>query len=69
MTATLPVDLVMYCPQCHGRHLDVGKWYTRPHHTHACQHCGACWRPAVQDTRGVQFLAGFKDSDKVGDKK
>jgi len=32
----------------------------KPHHTHACQHCGLVWRPAIAPTVGVQFLPGFK---------
>jgi hypothetical protein len=37
-------------------------WTTRPHHTHACQHCGLVFRPALQATVGVQFLPGFKNA-------
>lgn len=33
------------------------------HHTHACQHCGMVWRPAVVPTVGVYFLPGFKNTD------
>lgn len=49
------------------RHIDVGEFATKPHHTHACQHCGMTWRPAVVDTVGVRFLPGFKDPDDQGD--
>ena len=38
-------------------------WATREHHTHACQHCGHVWRPAVACTVGVRFLPGFRNSE------
>jgi hypothetical protein len=47
---------------CHVRHVDNGEFATKPHHTHACQRCGAVWRPAIEDTVGVRFLPGFKDT-------
>lgn len=49
---------------CVGRHVDAGEFATKPHHTHACQHCGMVWRPALVPTVGVQFLPGFKDEEK-----
>lgn len=55
-----PVPMIMHCPACHQRHVDVA-FADHPHHTHACQHCGFSWRPAVANTVGVQFLPGFKD--------
>jgi len=58
-----PVPLLLWCPMCHGRHLDVGIWATKPHHTHSCQHCGLTWRPAVGPTVGVQYLPGFKNEE------
>jgi hypothetical protein len=58
-----PVPLLLWCPMCHGRHLDVGIWATKPHHTHSCQHCGLTWRPAIGPTAGVQFLPGFKNEE------
>jgi hypothetical protein len=57
-----PLEMIMCCPACLNRHIDEGEWASRPHHTHACQHCGVCWRPAVGPTVGVQFLPGFKDA-------
>ncbi len=54
------VPLLLWCPQCNQRHIDVGEWATRLHHTHACQVCGNVWRPALVETVGVQFLPGFK---------
>lgn len=58
---TEPVQMLMWCPVCHERHVDKGAWENRLHHTHACQHCGHVWRPAIYCTVGVQFLPGFKD--------
>jgi hypothetical protein len=54
------IPLILYCPECHKRHIDEGEWAARIHHTHSCQHCGMTWRPAVLPTVGVQFLPGFK---------
>jgi predicted RNA-binding Zn-ribbon protein involved in translation (DUF1610 family) len=56
-----PVPMVLHCPQCNGRHIDEGEFATKHHHTHACQHCGFVWRPAIVPTVGVQFLPGFKN--------
>lgn len=64
----IPIPMVLNCPGilpdrtvCGARHLDVGEFATKPHHTHACQACGNVWRPAVRYTVGVQFLPGFKN--------
>lgn len=56
-----PIPMILTCPSCCGRHVDRGRFATHAHHTHACQHCGMVWRPAIQATVGVQFLPGFKD--------
>jgi hypothetical protein len=56
-----PIPMLLWCPGCHARHIDVGEFETRPHSTHACQTCGLAWRPAIVATVGVQFLPGFKD--------
>lgn len=56
-----PVPVLLICPSCYRRHIDEGDWATKPHHTHACQHCGNVWRPAIVATVGVQFLPGFKN--------
>lgn len=57
------IPMLLWCPSCHTRHVDQGEFATldKPHHTHACQHCGMVWRPALGPTIGVQFLPGFKD--------
>lgn len=52
------------CPLCSTIHVDEGEWFSKAHHTHACQHCGNVWRPAIINTTGVQFLPGFKNGDK-----
>lgn len=56
------IPMRLHCPACGELHLDEGEFATKPHHTHACQGCGAVWRPAVIHTVGVRFLPGFKDS-------
>lgn len=56
-----PIPIRLECPACGDLHVDEGEFATRPHHTHACQHCGAVWRPAVVPTVGVRFLPGFKN--------
>lgn len=60
-----PVPMILHCPECMARHIDVGEFATKPHHTHACQCCGFVWRPAVGPTFGVQFLPGFKNGSEV----
>jgi len=56
-----PIPMLLTCPACAERHIDTGEFATKHHHTHACQHCGMVWRPAVVNTVGVRFLPGFKD--------
>lgn len=57
-----PIPMLLTCPTCGARHVDTGVFATKPHHTHACQSCGMCWRPAIVDTVGVQFLPGFRNA-------
>lgn len=59
----IPVPMLLWCPECSERHIDRGEFADKSHHTHACQSCGHCWRPAVLPTVGVQFLPGFKDEE------
>lgn len=61
MTSEESIPMRLHCPECHQLHLDVGEYATMTHHTHACQHCGNVWRPAVVPTTGVQFLPGFRN--------
>lgn len=56
-----PVPMLLHCPICGKQHLDVGEFATRRHTTHACQHCGLVWRPAIVATVGVEFLPGYKN--------
>lgn len=56
-----PIPMVLHCPECLTRHVDVGEFATKVHHTHSCQECGLTWRPAVVPMVGVQFLPGFKN--------
>lgn len=56
-----PILMLLWCPECGERHLDEGEFATKPHHTHACQHCGMVWRPAIVFTVGVRFLPGFRN--------
>ncbi len=55
-SATPPVPMVLYCPDCWTKHLDEGEWATRLHKTHQCQSCGSEWRPANVPTVGVSAL-------------
>lgn len=52
----VPIPVILTCPSCNARHIDVGEFATRVHHTHSCQTCGLTWRPAIVPTVGVQFL-------------
>ena len=61
------IPMLLWCPECGARHIDVGEFATKVHHTHACQHCGMVWRPAIVATCGVQFLPGFKNELAAGD--
>lgn len=61
-----PVPMRLTCPACNTLHIDEGDFATKPHHTHACQACGAVWRPAIVPTVGVRFLPGFKNDTKAG---
>lgn len=63
-TAAAPIPMILTCPCCGARHIDEDEFATKSHHTHACQGCGACWRPAIEPTVGVQFLPGFKNDPK-----
>lgn len=58
-----PIPMLLWCPECGKRHIDEGEFATKRHHTHACQHCGMVWRPAVVCTVGVVFLPGFKTNE------
>lgn len=59
-----PIQMLLWCPLCHARHIDDGAFKTKPHRDHSCQACGLTWRPAKVPTVGVQFLEGYKDAPK-----
>jgi predicted RNA-binding Zn-ribbon protein involved in translation (DUF1610 family) len=61
ITTADPIPMLLWCPECGERHVDVGEFATKPHHTHACQECGMVWRPALVATVGVRFLPGYKN--------
>ncbi len=63
MPRTKPISMRLPCPDCGALHIDTGRFATKPHHTHACQECGAVWRPAIVPTVGVRFLPGFKNEE------
>lgn len=59
-----PIDMILYCPQCHTQHIDTadkfhhalvdkGRWTNPPHRSHLCHYCGFIWRPADVPTNGV----------------
>jgi hypothetical protein len=61
VTDPAPIPMRLTCPACNALHVDEGEFAMKPHHTHACQGCGAVWRPAVVPTVGVRFLPGFRN--------
>lgn len=62
LSVITPLPILLWCPECRQRHVDVGEFATKVHHTHACQFCGHVWRPAILPTVGVQFLPGFRNT-------
>ncbi len=61
-----PIPMLLWCPGCHQRHIDEGPAGEKPHRTHACQHCGLLWQPALVQTTGVQYLPGCKNEPPAG---
>ncbi len=59
--ADKPIPMRLVCPSCGELHVDEGEFATKPHKTHACQHCGECWMPCLHTTVGVRFLPGTKN--------
>ena len=57
----VPIPMLLWCPICHERHVDEGKYATLAHRDHACQGCGLVWRPALVPTVGVKFLPGYEN--------
>lgn len=64
--ATVPVDMLLDCPNCGHPHIDdpLGDWTNPPHRSHLCARCGYVWRPADVCTNGVLAVktAGKNDS-------
>lgn len=74
----IPIDMVMFCPNCHAQHIDEPKetreirggelcvdvWENPPHRSHLCAVCWHIWRPADVPTNGVKEIKtkGKKDS-------
>lgn len=56
-----PIPMILWCPMCHRRHVDEGEYATKPHKTHACQHCGFQWAQSVRPTVGVGYLPGCRN--------
>lgn len=60
-----PFEIMLHCPMCRGKHVDVEEFATKPHHTHSCQNlvngrpCGHTWRPAKEPTVGIEYIEGF----------
>jgi len=62
-TDAAPIPMLLWCPLCRTKHVDVGAFATKAHKDHACQNlaCGLVWRPAKVATVGVDCLPGYKD--------
>mgnify|MGYP001598952473 CR=1 FL=1 len=54
--ASLPIPMLLECPDCGSAHEDLGEWATRPHKTHRCLYCKREWRPSSRATVGVLEL-------------
>lgn len=64
MLGVYPIRQRIICEACGELHVDEGAFEKKIHHTHACQNCGAVFRPAIVDTVGVRFLPGFKNEER-----
>ena len=47
------IKVTIFCPFCHGQHLDSGKYSIKPHKVHLCFHCGKKFKVA-KPTIGVK---------------
>lgn len=76
--AVLPIDMVLYCPNCGMQHIDQPEnfttdedasevWENPPHRSHLCRTedggCGTIWRPADVPTNGVAALKTKGNAD------
>jgi hypothetical protein len=57
----VPIPMRLVCEKCGTLHVDEGRFAMDAHRDHACQICGAVWRPALVPTVGVRFLPGYKN--------
>ena len=72
MTNTVPLKLILHCPECGLQHIDAPgastrwanndhppattTWTNPPHRSHLCHDCGHIWRPADIPTEGVAAI-------------
>jgi hypothetical protein len=69
--ADVPIDMVLYCPNCGTQHVDaptwerdphdmeqgqICTWANPPHRSHLCSACETIWRPADVATNGVAAI-------------
>lgn len=60
MSESKPVDMLLFCPECHYQHVDgpdlSAEWCDPAHKSHSCFRCGCVWRPADVPTNGVPVI-------------
>ncbi len=60
----------LWCPWCGKRHVDLGEFATREHHTHLCVDdpfglgCGGLWRLEVYVFGGDDTVSAEETSDR-----
>jgi len=57
-----PINMLLWCPQCHTQHVDepdarTEGWNTPLHRSHLCHNCGTIWRPADIPTNGIVAIS------------
>lgn len=57
-----PINMLLWCPQCHSQHVDepdsrTEGWSNPPHRSHLCHNCGTIWRPADISTNGIAAIS------------
>lgn len=64
-----PIDMILYCPNCKSRHIDIEEpwkgWNNPPHKSHLCDNCGTIWRPADIPTNGVAKIKTYGKNDTI----
>lgn len=57
---SIPIDMLLNCPNCSQPHIDAPDpfhgWSNPPHRSHECNHCTYTWRPADVATNGVAMI-------------